>query len=102
MGPVCCDGKTYGNKCTAECELEETGQCTAGECPKPCLCTKEYDPVCCDGKTYGNTCTAECELEETGQCTAGECPKLRPWSRLIGKVSIVFACSLLVIVSHII
>jgi len=73
--PVCCDGITYSNQCTAEC-----ANCygiVPGECsrppPEPCICTKEYRPVCCNGKTYGNKCMAKCDNCKTQ--VHGICPE---------------------------
>jgi hypothetical protein len=62
--PVCgVNGKTYGNKCGADCENVHVA-CN-GECPcqtvKPCKCSREYKPVCgSDRKTYSNKCMADC------------------------------------------
>ena len=61
--PVCgVNGKTYGNKCGADCDKTEV-ECY-GECPcaKLCKCTRERKPVCGrDGIIYSNKCMADCQ-----------------------------------------
>merc|ERR1719233_751996 len=68
--PYCCDGKTYGNKCHAECsDYVVYTDCVQSECDgdggivihrpgskgdsddngEDCVCSREYDPYCCDG-----------------------------------------------------
>ena len=99
--PVCgCDGKTYGNACSAnmagvnvqsagECEktcsqnaecaedelcAKPTGDCDGkGSCaPRPEVCTAIFDPVCgCDGKVYPNACKAE--MAGVSVASFGEC-----------------------------
>jgi len=75
--PVCGnDGKTYGNKCTAESVC--VGIAYEGECKEECVpdetkpCTLEYMPVCgVNGITYGNKCAAEAvcvEIAYEGEC----------------------------------
>jgi hypothetical protein len=79
--PVCCNGKTYPNQCTAKCCGFDEHACTPGACPpadpEPCpgcatvLCPAVYDPVCCNGKTYPNQCRASCCGAQG--CTPGAC-----------------------------
>ncbi|MCG3174284.1 MAG: hypothetical protein GMKNLPBB_02513 [Myxococcota bacterium] len=69
--PVCgADGKTYPNKCHAECvkvPVAREGECNAG-----CACPKILAPVCgVNGRTYPNKCMAECEKVEVKH--EGEC-----------------------------
>eukprot|EP00095_Tigriopus_kingsejongensis_P004432 maker-scaffold227_size249015-snap-gene-0.13 protein:Tk04432 transcript:maker-scaffold227_size249015-snap-gene-0.13-mRNA-1 annotation:"serine protease inhibitor-1s" len=88
--PVCgSDGKTYGNKCLADCQPdvsivceEECLNCQQGQdssismpdkeprrVDPPCLCTKIYLPVCgTDGTTHSNKCMAECIPNVEVQC----------------------------------
>ncbi len=81
--PVCgCDGKTYGNACTAG--SNGVVSWVKGECPKEedvCVdsskietkpCTADYKPVCgCNGQTYANACNAE--ANGVLKWTEGEC-----------------------------
>lgn len=67
--PVCgVDGKTYGNRCEADCAGVDI--IAEGECP--CLCPTVALPVCgVDGKTYINACQAACagvEVAFDGTC----------------------------------
>jgi len=69
--PVCgADGKTYGNRCEADCAGVDI--IAEGECP--CICPAVALPVCgVDGKTYGNACKAACagvEVAFDGFCEA--------------------------------
>ncbi|MEM6318041.1 MAG: Kazal-type serine protease inhibitor domain-containing protein [Bacteroidota bacterium] len=70
--PVCgADGKTYGNRCEADCagvDIVAEGKC-------PCLCPTVALPVCgIDGKTYINECEAACAgVEVLFNGTCGEC-----------------------------
>lgn len=97
--PVCgTDGKTHGNKCSANCrgiQVAYVGECkppatggqvtattsgsgsqaatTATPASKaPCACAKLYAPVCSsERKTYANICEAKCagaRIESTGPC----------------------------------
>jgi hypothetical protein len=95
--PVCgCDGKTYGNACTAHSagvSVASDGPCSKGctsnaQCAKtefceqdgvcggvgtctarPDACLDVYDPVCgCDGNAYGNGCYAH----SAGMSIAGD------------------------------
>ncbi len=68
--PVCGeDGKTYSNKCFAECAGVEVSH--KGEC-ESCVCPALWAPVCgADGKTYSNKCVAGCEgveIDYEGEC----------------------------------
>ncbi len=88
--PVCgANGKTYGNKCAANCEkvrVVYVGECNnpndinvVSPTPPICACTREYDPVCASlkdpncicpqdamckckavEKTFSNRCEAKC------------------------------------------
>ena len=67
--PVCGkDGKTYGNKCQADCQnlqVAARGECVqdAGVTApvKACVCSRTYVPVCGqDKKMYNNRCLADC------------------------------------------
>lgn len=67
--PVCgADGKTYGNRCEADCAGVDI--VAEGECP--CICPTVALPVCgVDGKTYINECEAACagvEVAFDGTC----------------------------------
>ncbi len=67
--PVCgADGKTYDNRCKADCANVDI--LAEGECP--CICPTVALPVCgVDGKTYGNACQAACagvEVAFEGSC----------------------------------
>lgn len=101
--PVCgANGKTYLNKCQAECsnagdvitgecvgqpkgcssdsECEADQKCENGYCVSPsdgCECNDDYNPVCgADGQTYINQCAAKCKkaiIAYAGPCAAQEC-----------------------------
>jgi len=67
--PVCgVDGKTYNNRCEADCAGVDI--IAEGECP--CICPADALPVCgVDGKTYINACKAACagvEVAFDGTC----------------------------------
>ncbi len=67
--PVCgVDGKTYNNRCEADCAGVDI--VAEGECP--CICPTVALPVCgVDGKTYINACQAACagvEVAFDGSC----------------------------------
>lgn len=67
--PVCgADGKTYDNRCKADCAGVDIIQ--EGECP--CICPTVALPVCgVDGNTYINACQAACagvEVAFDGSC----------------------------------
>ncbi len=101
--PVCgCDGKTYGNACSAAssgvsvasngactqptaCAVGQAGVCAKGQfCDGPCGgkgtcksvpqgCTGNYDPVCgCDNVTYSNSCMANAASQSLK--SKGVCP----------------------------
>ena len=70
--PVCgADGKTYANRCKANCAGVDI--LSEGECEVNCVCDAEYAPVCgVDGNTYSNSCVAECagvEIFSEGECS---------------------------------
>eukprot|EP00484_Ammonia_sp_Unknown_P031059 CAMPEP_0197027744 /NCGR_PEP_ID=MMETSP1384-20130603/7629_1 /TAXON_ID=29189 /ORGANISM="Ammonia sp." /LENGTH=270 /DNA_ID=CAMNT_0042456643 /DNA_START=32 /DNA_END=844 /DNA_ORIENTATION=+ len=90
--PICCNGKTYDNPCSAECHgvqrpAQEQTECKMGACEKKrrssskaCRCTKIFRPLCCHGKTYNNACLAECDgikppAHAQVECTRGECAR---------------------------
>lgn len=112
--PVCgSDGKSYNNKCLAECAkvtvLQQQPD-AAGKCPQPsaagtnkvseeagCRCPRNLVPVCgSDGKSYNNKCLAECAKVTVVQQKPdanGKCPQgaygttsadSRPESRPLG------------------
>lgn len=61
--PVCCDGRSYGNACSARAA-------GAANCnPGPCCANRE--PVCCNGRDYANSCEATalgCQEFTNGRC----------------------------------
>mmetsp|Transcript_15023 Transcript_15023/g.44250 ORF Transcript_15023/g.44250 Transcript_15023/m.44250 type:complete len:441 (+) Transcript_15023:201-1523(+) len=90
--PVCAGGKTFGNRCGAECAGVPAEDISPGECPPGpageakqdegdtdddvCMCTTEWDPVCAGGKTFGNRCEAECAGVPAEDVAPGECPSV--------------------------
>jgi len=95
--PYCCDGKTFGNKCHAECaDYVVYTDCVQSECdaddgdvihkPGPkgdgsgnsgdecgCKPTRDYNPYCCDGEVYVNVCAAECaSFDVSTDCVASD------------------------------
>jgi hypothetical protein len=87
--PLCFNGRTYGNRCEAECNGVDVSKATDGECkpttapavpaPQPaCPCPKIFAPVCVDGRTFANRCLAECEMINMGRVVEGECAAARP------------------------
>merc|ERR1712130_394046 len=69
----CCAGKTYDNKCIADCSGVDIGTCVKGKCPE--ICPLIYKPVCCDGDTEY---PSQCEADNDGAtgCKGGEWDKL--------------------------
>ena len=91
--PVCCDGVTYPNECSADCRCD--GDIVDGVCDEPtttvddsCVCIAQYDPVCCDGVTYSNECVAKCRCD--GDIVDGVCATEEP-STTEGKNTFVFS-----------
>eukprot|EP01023_Acetabularia_acetabulum_P031078 TRINITY_DN29287_c0_g1_i1.p2 TRINITY_DN29287_c0_g1~~TRINITY_DN29287_c0_g1_i1.p2 ORF type:complete len:246 (-),score=18.49 TRINITY_DN29287_c0_g1_i1:210-947(-) len=66
--PVCCNGKTYGNACTAGCARAK--HCVKGECGATDVCDKiNKRKVCCENDYPG----------EYNKCCKGfRCPKPEP------------------------
>lgn len=88
--PVCCNGSTFMNGCSAAClgGVQDLGVCVAGACraaaapaaapapsqPRACRCAQLANPVCCSGADYANGCEAGCAGADPSTCRAGTCP----------------------------
>eukprot|EP01023_Acetabularia_acetabulum_P066793 TRINITY_DN9072_c0_g1_i14.p1 TRINITY_DN9072_c0_g1~~TRINITY_DN9072_c0_g1_i14.p1 ORF type:complete len:476 (-),score=95.23 TRINITY_DN9072_c0_g1_i14:461-1888(-) len=78
--PYCCNGKSVGNRCLAQCVEGITDidqECSPGYCPGdgPVICPTVYAPVCCNGQTFSNNCVARGQFGDDVDtvCVSGAC-----------------------------
>lgn len=73
--PVCGGGRTYNNRCDAQCggnSISTNGPCGSAKNTSHCVCSDEPMPVCgVDGRDYLNKCALQCagvSLSWDGPC----------------------------------
>eukprot|EP01084_Bolivina_argentea_P117146 208090_1 len=72
--PICCQGKSYPNECSAKYAGVDVSECKPGECVDQfCECDLEFEPICCSGKNYINECVAQCQGANPIECASNSC-----------------------------